>query len=270
MHVIYLTAIVLGFAYFVFRRRRLSGPRACRSRQPRDTKVHCLMVTRNLPKRRAYIDASLRNFHDQTLARKHLVIVNQSDTPVSSAPSDAVTEIMLPSDHTLSLGQVRNLSLEFVPIGALWTTWDDDDWRHETYLEKLVDALLEGRLDVVTIGDRLEYNAMTRFAHVATLTTGFMTFLATNHPRLRYGNADTLEDVPLKKYATSRLRFQTLRLSPTMYLRFSHGDNTSPYVNRRKRGLQDTHRNVSYFERSLTRGERAYLSDTLRAQYADI
>lgn len=268
MHVIYLTVLVLGvlgIAYALSLRERGRLP----WRIPSPPTVYCLMITRNLPQRHHYIEASVRNFHEQTHAHKHLVIINQSTRRISP-PSAHVTEVTLPEDHALTLGQVRNMSLDFVPFGALWTTWDDDDWRRADYLEALVRELVRHRTDVVTIGDRIEYNSTTRFAHVASLTTGFMTFLAIKHPRLRYGDGDALEDVPLKKYAIGRLRYRVVRLSPTMYVRFAHGDNTSPYVKRRKRKLRDTMGNRHYFERALTSRERRYLADTLREEYARI
>lgn len=275
MHLIYIlvgayisvVAIVVVWTV-LFNREKFIGTRA-HHRGSTPPPVYCLMVTRNDAHRRPFARASVRNFREQRYPRKHLVILNQSTPPLSDGGAD-ITEIMVPRPHAMTLGQLRNMSLSWVPHDALWTTWDDDDWRREDYLATLSRELRRGDYDLIAIDTRIEYNAHTGFAHVATLRSGFpSTFFARKHPMLAYDpQLHTLEDVPVKQYAMRHLRYRVAALPATMYVRMSHGANTSPYVDPRKRAVRDTSMNADYFEADITAEQKAYLRDVLSQKYA--
>jgi glycosyltransferase involved in cell wall biosynthesis len=229
--------------------------------------VYCLMVTLNDPRRQEYIRQSVRNFREQTYVNKRLVIMNQSESGERILASkedladDRMLEVMLPRGN---LGEIRNISLEMVPLGAIWTLWDDDDWRAPDYLEILEKTMRENDADFLMIRNRIEYVVPTKFAYVATLRSGFMSFFARKTPRpLRYAHLDRLEDKPLKIEARRTRAVYVLDNPPTMYVRFVHDTNTSPYVNNKRASVRDTSRNSDYFEREIHAREHESLRKIL-------
>ena len=56
--------------------------------------------------------------------------------------ANAIIKEYMVSKNNKTLGDLRNISLSHVPNGVIWTTWDDDDWRHETYLSVLYNELI--------------------------------------------------------------------------------------------------------------------------------
>lgn len=229
--------------------------------------VYCLMVTSNDEHRKPYGRVSVQNFLEQTYSRKHLVIVNLSEDPILSKEQrgdDRLLEVFV-KRNGLSLGTIRNISLELVPPNAWWTLWDDDDWRIDSYLQKLVDW--SKGYDFVMIQNRIEFNTLNGYNYVLTLRSGLMSFFAKRIPALRYENLNTKEDVLIKSTALKELRCNIVDNAPTLYLRMIHNTNTSPYVNLSKNSLRDTSKHKDYFERDLQTNEWNYLDKILSTKY---
>jgi hypothetical protein len=55
------------------------------------------------------------------------VIINHGKQSIfqSEQVSDQIFEFFVP--ESLTLGEMRNISLNMVPIDVMWTVWDDDD-----------------------------------------------------------------------------------------------------------------------------------------------
>lgn len=232
--------------------------------------VYCLMVTSNTAHRRPYCRLSVRNFFEQSYPTKRLIIVNLSDSPIlteQERTDDRVLEVRV-KRNGLSLGAIRNVSLEFVPPHAWWTLWDDDDWRSRDYLERLR-SWSQG-YDFLMIQNRIEYNTTNGFAYVLTLRSGLMSFFAKRLPELRYDDLDRKEDVLVKRTAEATLRCKAIDNPAEMYIRMVHGMNTSPYVNNSKDTLRDTSHHKEYFERSLSEQESLYMRKILSSKYKHV
>jgi hypothetical protein len=234
---------------------------------PAKPPIYCIMITTE--SRRDFAKVSIRNFHKQQYSNKYLIIINQSDKRVGPSTSDNVLEMFTTQDEDRTLGELRNMGLALVPPDALWTTWDDDDLRSHIYLNTLLGHMRSTNSDVVTITERVEYNTLNGFAYVAGFRSGFMTVLAKSLPDLVYSHHNTLEDVHMRKVAKQKYKFHSIvHNDPTLYVRFVHENNTSPYAKPHKNNVRSTQKGNTLFERALYPSERESLHKILSEYYS--
>ena len=228
--------------------------------------VYCLMVTGYNEKRREIAKVSIHNFKQQTYKNKHLVIMNQSTNKLIKNEEENVLEIYI--DNTdKTLGEIRNMSLQFVPPNAIWTTWDDDDWRHPTYIHRMTTEIRKRNADFLMFTNRLEYNLNNNFAFKMSLQTGFMTFFSKYNPNIRYEHKSTSEDVMVKTYAINKLKTHIYDNDARMYIRLIHDDNTSVFVKSDKNGIKNTINNKLYFENKLNKKEKSFVDNIISKYY---
>ena len=231
--------------------------------------MYCLMVTGHKPSRIPYAKKSVHNFLNQTYENKHLVVLNQGADAVLSDDEhlrDNMLEVFV-DNRGKTLGEIRNMSLQFVPPNAIWTTWDDDDWRAPVYLATMERTMRDNGSDFLMFQNRVEYNLLNGFAFRLTLRSGLMTFFARNRPDLQYAHSATSEDRPLKDYARRHLKTHLMDNDPKLYVRLVHGDNTSVYVDKHKHLLRDTTKNKDFFEQALSDEEKAFVSNIISGYY---
>lgn len=232
------------------------------------TPVYCLMVTGYSDKRRPFALRSVSNFLEQQYQNKHLIILNQSKSKLLKKDHtfDNILEFYV-NNEDKTLGNLRNISLQFVPPNAIWTTWDDDDWRHPSYLSTLMKRMYDTNTDFLMLCNRIEYNLNNNFAYKSTLKTGFMTFFSKYDENLRYDDVSTSEDVSVKEYATKNSRYATYDNDAILYIRLVHNDNTSVYVDGKKQDVRDTSKNKVYFETELDKKERDFVDNIISKYY---
>lgn len=201
--------------------------------------ICCILVTGKDDHRIQYARSAIHNFLNQTYPNKKLIIVNHHTTQ-SVLPSldfskwpDNVFEFKVSKDD-LMLGDLRNIALELVSHDALWTTWDDDDYRSDHYLSDLYQAYTDSNAICVGFSNRMEYNNTNGFVWKSTLKTGFPHVLAKFDRRVRYLRKDTMEDVDLITQYASLGKVVILDNDPLLYIRTVHGNNTSLYVDAQK------------------------------------
>jgi hypothetical protein len=115
--------------------------------------------------------------------------------------------------------------------------------------------------------NRIEYNLNNSFAYKSTLKTGFMTFFSKYDKNLRYDDVSTSEDVRVKEYATKNMRYVTYDNDAKLYIRLVHNDNTSVYVDGKKKDVRDTSKNKVYFETELYKKERDFVDNIISKYY---
>lgn len=213
------------------------------SRQKQFTPIYCLMITGKTEQRRQFANIALTNFHLQSYPNKYLVIINEGPYSTTKQTFANVMEVMVNKHaHGLTLGDLRNISLELVPPNAIWTTWDDDDWRHETYLEVLCNRLETNPSHrYLLYQNRLEYNFNTGFSWKVRIKNGTSIVFAYKDPDLRYDSWNVNEDVVVKQHILSRIpRGESIIYDndPRLYIRFVHTDNTSVYVDPKKQVIR--------------------------------
>jgi hypothetical protein len=218
--------------------------------------IYCLMVTGKDNIRYQFAKKSIMNFLIQTYKNKHLIIINHGDKQLVSMNNNLVTELMVHKANK-TLGDLRNISLNHVPEKAIFTTWDDDDWRSSDYLQKLYNVLISNNAEMVMIRNRLEYNLNNNSVWKASLNSGFLTFFMFKDNRLRYSSQNTLEDQIIKTDAYKiGKRVIVYDNDPTIYVRYIHKNNTSPYVKKSKANPEI--KGTDYYESEATIAERAY------------
>ena len=233
------------------------------------TKIVCLMITGKDDERINFARRSIQNFKDQDYSNKVLVIINHSLTKVIPKDDDenSITEFYVDKSN-LTLGDLRNIALEMVPINSLWTPWDDDDIRSKHYLSILYKEMKSHNADVVAYTDRLEHNFKKHFTWHSRLHSGFVHILAKQDKRIQYLQKDTMEDLNLfdvfKKY---EIKVHVFHNDPSIYIRLVHGNNTSLYINYDKNNENLIKSNGNYEELSSTLKENIFVKSMVKKYF---
>lgn len=237
-----ILAFFVFFCVWTYRETYLDSPL-----QSKD--IYCIMVTGKDHQRICFARESIANFFEQDYLYKKLIIINHAEEKVGYVDdSNSVVEFQVPKGN-LTLGDLRNIALELVPINAMWTVWDDDDYRTNDYLSLLHNELVKQDADVVAFTHRIECNYNTKFLWKTTLESGFVTVLAKQDKRIKYKPLDTMEDTSLfDDFKKLGKRIVLLDNNPQIYIRLVHTNNTSLFVDKKRNSIPDNNVYVGPFK----------------------
>jgi hypothetical protein len=219
------------------------------------------MVTGKNDKRIDYATVSVINFLKQNYDKKHLIIINESDRSCLYKEYDNVLELFVP--NTLTLGAKRNMALKLVPSNCIWTTWDDDDWRSNDYLNVLYERLVRfPNKKMLMYCNRLEHNMNTNFTWRVSIPSGTYIFFGFQNNNIEYADLNTKEDSIVKKYIYEHPQDIVLfqNNDPKMYVRFVHRSNTSVFINPMKTTVKSNRITDPVHEFSATQKEKLYVN----------
>lgn len=222
--------------------------------------IFCLMVTGKDDARIEYARKSVANFLEQSHPHKTLVIINHHPTQsvLGASSQNNTFEFKVTKTPKTTLGQLRNISLQMVALNSYWTTWDDDDYRHPTYLATLAAHATPDT--VVTFSKRLEYNKNNGKSWVCQFKHGMVMFLAPYDNRITYLDKDTREDANIQEDLRRYYKVRVLDNDPSLYVRLIHQNHTSIYVNPNRDYLMV---GKNYSERYTTAAEQQYIQSIL-------
>jgi len=186
--------------------------------------VSCLMVTRGDI---AQVRASIDCFRKQTYRNKELVVVCGATTPelqqLIAEGGEAVR--LVPADRQLSLGLLRNVSLEQAR-GEIVCIWDDDDLYGVHRIARGVAALLQARADAVFLRQLCLWSPRQQLLRLSATRVWEGSMCALRAVLPRYPDAARGEDTPLVE---AMLATHTLALmdDPLSYCYCIHGQNIS-------------------------------------------
>jgi hypothetical protein len=209
----------------------------------------------------------VRNYKEQDYKNKHLIIVNHGTERVLESNEENAYELMV-NKGNLSLGDLRNLSLELVPLNSIFNVWDDDDIKTTNYLSILVDTLLKEKAFAIFIQYRIEYALNTQFSYIHKFENGTTHVMMWKLDKFRYLNKHTLEDVNIQENLYSfKKKYVLLDNDPKMYIRISHNlDNTSPFANSNRTNIISYNLNNLYKEYKISDYDKTYV-DTIIKKY---
>jgi len=271
VYVIATLAIVISITISLFVLYRLHNNT---NNKPR---VFCIMVTGKDDQRLCFSQKSIDNFNEQLYENKTLIIINHNSKKVlqhSPRIEENIFEFQIQKEkNNLTLGDLRNIALQLVPIDALWTVWDDDDYRTPDYLDILTNEMEKTSADVVVFTHRIECNYNTGFVWEMELGTGFVFVLAKQDLRVKYKNLNTMEDVDLIKdfrKLGKHIHVFNNRDKSDMYIRLVHGTNTSLYVDKDKTAIHvSCEKNIGpYVEKSLPQGKQKEILHFISEYYS--
>jgi hypothetical protein len=198
---------------------------------------------------------SIENFFSQDYQGKlRLVIVNHHNDSVITDENNDILEIKIEKSLN-TLGDMRNIALEMIPINTLWTTWDDDDYRPSDYLSTLYNIMIKQKVNAIAFTDRYEFNISKKALWKIRLNSGFVTILARRIYGLAYLPKDSMEDVNIKSFYPDLFVYNNT--DKLMYVRLIHTNNTSLYVDSNKEKASiDQQKNLVYQEFNLTEKEK--------------
>lgn len=237
-------------------------------------KLYCVMITGKNEDRYKFVPIAISNFNSQSYPNKHLIVINhgpKSITELSIPRQDNVYEIMFSKHESITLGDMRNFAHELVPFGAIWTVWDDDDWRHRKYLQILYDELHNNNADAVFIKNRLDVNVNTNYVYKSKFEKGTPFFFGKKIDALKYLSKDSLEDIRLQNdLEMFHKKIIFFNNDPRLYIRTIHGSNTSLYVDHNKKDIVIYSDQSMYHEYDATEKEKSYAQKIIRLYFNSI
>lgn len=96
-----------------------------------------------------------------------------------------------------------------------------------------------------------------------------MIFFAYKNPFIKYEKINTSEDKMVKQFAYKYLKVNIYDNDPKIYIRTIH-ENTSVYVNTKKRTIKDTSTNINFFENKPTQNQINYVNQIVTLYYKNI
>jgi hypothetical protein len=228
------------------------------------------MITGKNIDRYKYVDIAIRNFNMQSYLNKHLIIINHGTQSLKDKETENITEVMFDkSNHTL--GDMRNYSLNLVPLHAIWTVWDDDDWRHPKYLELLYKHMSSSGSDVVFFQNRLDVNLANKFVYRAKFTKGMPFVMTKKCELIRYLPKESLEDIRLHNdFELYNKKITIVENNPRWYIRTIHGNNTSLFVDHGKKEIVHYSPQSMYHEFDATNIEKTYALKIIETYFRDV
>ena len=230
--------------------------------------VYGIMVTGKDEQRIAYARLiGLKNFEMQTYTNKHLIIVNHGTKPVLTHQVSNVYELMVDKTN-FTLGDLRNLALQLVPLNAIWYVHDDDDFRSANYIEFMVSNLLKNKAIAVFLKNRMEYNLANGYTFKSGFAYGNTHIMCIKLERLQYMSKDTLEDTRLQTDIQSfKKKYVSIDNDPKMYVRVIHQNNTSPFAHDSRADIVKYNPSSYYQEYEATDDEKAYVKSIIAQHY---
>ena len=221
--------------------------------------------------RQHFIESAIRNFESQSYRYKTLIVVNHTPgTSLVNQKNSQIHEFFVDKEKQhMTLGALRNMALDaFVPNGALWTPFDDDDWRSPDYLLDFYKRFKYHNLDLLFMKNRLEYNKNNGYIFRSRFEDGRAFFLARKFDNITvYDDLDTLEDTNIdKRYREAGKKIRKFNNDPKMYIRVIHTNNTSVYVQPLKTNIVKYSSDNSYHEFDATIGEKEYVEKIMGRQ----
>jgi hypothetical protein len=210
-----------------------------------------LMITGKNACREHFAKRAIDNFYEQDYPNKQLIIINHSPDyrVLQNNESDMVHEFYVEKTEHIKLGDLRNIALAMVPPDAVWTTWDDDDYRAPNYISVMMKAMRSANADVFAFKHRTEYNINNGYVWNSHLLTGFPLLFAKQDMRVLYKRIDTMEDMEMiSGYRSLGKKVELYENDPRLYIRLVHGSNTSLYVDPDKRSIGPATANATFYE----------------------
>lgn len=225
------------------------------------------MITGKDSSRRLLAQKALASFQRQTYKNTVLIIVNHGSFSVlddlnMNAGNRNCKEFHVSRDT--SLGSMRNASLREVPLGAVFATFDDDDYRPNDYLEIMKAEMDKANAYLIACANRFECNLNNEFVWRTHLRKGLPnTIMARRVQRVEYNNVSTMEDVNfIENYHKQGNLVRILDNDPHLYIRAVHRDNTSLFVDTVKSKV-NRNRSSEFGEYDVSGVERIWVRSML-------
>lgn len=186
--------------------------------------IYALMVTGKDASHQALAQLAIQAFREQTYTDKILIVVNDGAYDFSHLRDDNIREIHL--DHKLTLGQLRNISLDQVPEGEIWMQWDDDDYRHPESMKQQFAFLKKNNLAYCFLEHQVQYASKINSCWVLSNRPILGTIMGKKNALHRYSSMRRSEDTTFFLNHVSSEHWGTFSNPPYLYLRFIHGNNT--------------------------------------------
>jgi glycosyltransferase involved in cell wall biosynthesis len=192
-------------------------------------KVSCLCLTEN---RVPYLKRAVNCFFDQTYQNKELVIFYRDDDHdtisfLQQFSDDSIKSFSVPRSVNISLGDMRNLSIE-KSTGEYFVQWDDDDWYHNQRIELQIQSTLDCNKEANVLSQVIMFDAVNDQAYFTfdrpwenTILCSKKTYLkGYNYPQLNQGEDTSFMRALLLDGKLSRV------VGFPAYIYIFHGNNT--------------------------------------------
>lgn len=198
---------------------------------PTDTPlVSCLMTTAD---RHDLCRRAIHCYIEQTYPNTELIVLDNGDTPMKAVLDefDVPTPVKyqyVERTPDLSLGGLRNMSLDMADGDFIVPQWDDDDWSHPDRLARQVEVLQQGHDACALAGTLMHVDQPEYFDHpfIGLLPNGVPpTIMHRRDDSIRYPNILRTEDT---KYVNDWLERDYVIMPKEesyLYLRYFHGRN---------------------------------------------
>ena len=190
--------------------------------------ISCLCVTRN---RVDLLKRAISCYEAQTYSNRELVIVCEDDDLLTVAFLKTIKDrnirsLIIPSNPKLSLGKLRNKSIEQAN-GEYICQWDDDDWYHEKRIEVQFRLICEHKKTASILPRWLIYTTNNNKAYCSNsrLWEGSIMCKKTFFDRCQYSDAKSGEDTPVVRQLFIEDEL-ALADNPDLYVYFHTGANT--------------------------------------------
>lgn len=190
-------------------------------------RIHAVLVTGKSLERARLVRVSIASFLAQTHPNRVLVVVNDGDFEIEVPDVPGGHIVFLRPEGRRPLGALRNLALDVIPDGGLWTPWDDDDWRHPRLLASQHRVLRSLNVEACLLRTQINYFVPTDVAFIHWHDGGFSgTVLTRNRRALRHPEWARDEDSAYVAEIKQSVSWYPWNNPPHYMVRFVHGANT--------------------------------------------
>jgi hypothetical protein len=188
--------------------------------------ITAVMVTGKNETRLPFARNAILSFLAQDYGNRHLLMVN--DGPFSfefpGLPKERFVELR-PSSREV-VGALRNRALDYLPEGALWVGWDDDDWHHPKLMSTQRLFLEAASAEACFLQNQVKYDFQRNTAWVDFHPGGFAgTIMSRQDPELRYPCQQRSEDSHFCHAIKQSRSWFAWDNPPRFYLRLLHRDS---------------------------------------------
>lgn len=190
--------------------------------------VSCLCVTN---KRAHFLKRAIDCFLAQDHPHKEMIIVCPADDHqaldyLGTLQDERLVPVTVPAGHQLTLGELRNLSLEHCN-GDFFCQWDDDDWSHRKRLSIQLNNLVSNHHPATMLTNVLMYDGANAKAYFSNFRLWDQTLMGSTAlcGQVRYQALEKSEDREFSHLLMMESKIYPT-VSPNLYIYRFHGNNT--------------------------------------------